>query len=96
MLDGDATGRWFISKARRSNKPIKTWTTSSLKKIPQGEYVDVQDDVLLGDVRKVGRSRDVCNWFRAYLVPLMLRSSETFFAHVPSTRVQWKCRAKVI
>lgn len=56
VLVGDATGRWFISKARRSNKPIKTWTTSSLKKILQGEHVDVQDDVLLEDVRR-GREK---------------------------------------
>lgn len=56
VLVGDATGRWFISTARRSNKPIKTWTTSPLKKIPQGEHVDVQDDVLLGDVRR-GREK---------------------------------------
>jgi fluoride exporter len=52
VLVGDATGRWFISKACRSNKPIKAWTTSPLKQIPQGGHVDVQDDVLLGDVRR--------------------------------------------
>ena len=51
VLIGDATGRWFISKARPSNKLIKAWTTSPLKKVPQGELVDVQDDVLLGDAR---------------------------------------------
>ena len=53
---GDATGRWFIGQARRSNKPVKAWTSSPLKKIPQGEHVDVQDDVLLGDVRR-GREK---------------------------------------
>jgi len=56
VLLGDATGRWFISKTRHSNKPIKAWTTSPLKKIPQGEHVDVQDDVLLEDVRR-GREK---------------------------------------
>jgi len=53
VLVGDASGRWFIRKVRKgSNKPIKAVPTSPLEKIPAGEHVDVEDDVLLGDVRR--------------------------------------------
>ena len=50
VLAGDASGRWCIRKVRNgSNKPIKVVPTAPLEKIPAGEHVDVEDDVLLED-----------------------------------------------
>ena len=51
VIVGDASGRWFIGRARRPMKAIKAVPTSPLARIPEGEHVDVQDDVLLPDVR---------------------------------------------
>ena len=50
VIVGDACGRWFIRKVRKgSNKSGKAVPSSPLEKVPVGEHVDVEDDVLLGD-----------------------------------------------
>lgn len=50
VLAGDVLGRWFMLRARRPNKPPRKLPTSPLEKIPAGEHVDVQDDVLFPDL----------------------------------------------
>jgi CrcB protein len=49
VMAGDVSGHWFIGRLRRPAKAIKPVPTPPLARIPEGEHVDMEDDVLLPD-----------------------------------------------